>query len=91
MDDIPHETIESAKNVAEKLQQRGHADHAGALRRALAEHPPGAMLLGALRETCQVVLTAIEAVDPVCATLVEELRLEVDKRLTEEHSPAGKG
>jgi hypothetical protein len=27
------------------------------------------------------VLTAIEAIDPVCQTMVEELRLEVDKRL----------
>jgi hypothetical protein len=46
------------------------------------------MLLAALRETCQVALTAIEAIDPVSATLIEELRLEVDKRLSEEHTKA---
>jgi hypothetical protein len=84
MDEIKQDAIK----VAEKLDQRGHATHAGALRSVLAARHPGSMFLAALRETCQVVLTAIEAIDPVCATLVEELRLEVDKRLTEEHSPA---
>ncbi len=39
---------------------------------------PRPVLRSALREACQVVLTAIEAIDPVCATMVEELRLKVD-------------
>ena len=39
---------------------------------------PLSVLRSALGEACQVVLTAIEAIDPVCATMVEELRLEVD-------------
>jgi hypothetical protein len=88
MDDLPHDTIDSAKKVADKLDERGHTAHAGALRAVLARRHPRSMFLAALREACQVVLTAIEAIDPVCATLVEELRLEVDKRLTEEHSSA---
>jgi hypothetical protein len=91
MDEIPHDTIESAHRVADKLDQHGHIGHAGALRAVLAERRPRLMFLGALRQTCQIVLTAIEAVDPVCATLVEELRLEVDKRLTGEHSSAPGG
>jgi hypothetical protein len=41
----------------------------------------GALLLEGLRDVCQVVLTAIEAIDPVSATMVEELRLGVDSRL----------
>jgi hypothetical protein len=88
MEDIPHETIESAHKVADKLDQHGHAGQAGVLRAALAIRHPRSTFLAVLRETCQTVLTAIEAIDPVCATLVEELRLEVDKRLTKEHSPA---
>jgi hypothetical protein len=55
------------------------------LRAALAHNPAGAVLLSALRDVCQVVLTSIEAIDPVCGTLVEDLRLEVDKRLEEGH------
>ena len=84
MDGIKRDTIK----VADKLEQHGHAGHAGALRAVLAASHPRSMFLTTLREGCQVVLTAIEAIDPVCATLVEELRLEVDKRLTAEHSPA---
>jgi hypothetical protein len=30
-------------------------------------------------EACQTILTAIEAIDPVSAGAVDELRLEVDK------------
>ncbi len=87
MDDR-HDTIKAAHDVADKLDERGHARHASALRAAVAEHPPRSILLATLRETCQVVLTAIEAIDPVCAAFVDELRMEVDKRLTEEHSSA---
>jgi len=38
-------------------------------------------LLFALREACETILTAIEAVDPVTQTMIEELRLEVESRL----------
>jgi hypothetical protein len=91
MDDTSRDAIESARYVAEKLDKHGHAAHAGALRAVLAHTHPRSVFLAGLRETCQVVLTAIEAIDPVCATLVEELRLKVDKRLTEEHSSAPGG
>ncbi len=80
MTEVPEQTIKTAHKVAETLDQRGHAEHAGTVRAALeAGHP----LRTALRDACQVVLTAIEAIDPVCATMVEELRLEVDARLVE--------
>lgn len=78
MKDVPDETIETARQVVDQLDQRGHAEHAGRLRAALTHNHSAAVLRSALGEACQVVLTAIEAIDPVCATMVEELRLEVD-------------
>jgi hypothetical protein len=78
MNDVPEKTIKAVEQVADTLDQRGHAEHAGTLRAALARSHSGAILRSALRDACQVVLTAIEAVDPVCATMVEELRLKVD-------------
>ena len=38
-------------------------------------------MLFALRAACETVLTAIQAIDPVTQTMIEELRLEVEKRL----------
>ncbi len=86
MTDVPEKTIHAAREVADTLEQRGHAEHAGRLRAALA-HGPGHALRTALRDACQVVLTAIEAIDPVSATMVEELRLEVDARLVDKRNP----
>ena len=77
------ETVTAVHRVADSLQQRGHAAQAHALRAVLGRSHAGSILLAALRDVCQVVLTAIEAIDPVSATMVEELRLEVDKRLKE--------
>jgi hypothetical protein len=88
MNEIPDNTIKAAQEVADALDQRGHAEHAGTLRAALRHGHSGSILRAALRDACQVVLTAIEAIDPVCATMVEELRLEVDARLVERHGPA---
>jgi hypothetical protein len=86
--DEPHEdAVKSARQVADTLEQRGHAPQAAAMRGVLGSGRAGALLLEALRDVCQTVLTAIEAIDPVCDTLVEELRLEVDKRL-QDHSKA---
>lgn len=85
MTDVPEKTIQAAREVAETLEQRGHATQAGMVRAALDRGHP---LRHALRDVCQVVLTAIEAIDPVCATMVEELRLEVDARLAEKRGTA---
>jgi hypothetical protein len=86
MAEQPDHTIKAARHVADELDRQGHAHHASAFRDALTRTHPFSVLLAALRETCQVALTAIEAIDPVSATLIEELRLEVDKRLSEEHT-----
>jgi hypothetical protein len=71
--------IRKAQQVAKALQQRGHHQAAAYIENALGHS--GAALLHALREACQVALTAIEAIDPVSATMIDELRLEVDKHL----------
>jgi hypothetical protein len=91
MSKIPNDTVNAAQQVADTLQQRGHAAQARAVRAVLGHSHAGSLLLAALRDVCQVVLTAIEAIDPVSATMVEELRLEVDKRLKDGHGsePAG--
>lgn len=73
---------ERAKQLADTLHDRGHAAEARELGRAAAavatvEH---AFLRG-LRDALQSALTAIEAIDPVSAGAIDELRLEVDKHL----------
>ena len=83
------DTVKAAHRVADTLQQRGHVPQAHAVRAVLGRSHAGSILLEALRDVCQVVLTAIEAIDPVSATMVEELRLEVDKRLKEGRSAGG--
>jgi hypothetical protein len=52
----------------------------------VAAHPTGSGLLEALREACQSVLTAVEAVDPSSYAAIEELRLDVDRRLNTGHT-----
>ncbi len=76
---MPDETTDAAKQLAARLQEKGHHEHATRLWAALAEAKADTLL--AVREACQTILTALEAIDPVSATLVDELRMEVDKRL----------
>ena len=54
-------------------------------KRVLATGLGGGLLL-ALREVCQTALTAIEAIDPATETMLEELRLEIDKRLARHYT-----
>ncbi|MBW4022996.1 MAG: hypothetical protein HIU92_07615 [Proteobacteria bacterium] len=77
-----------ARLLAERLRAEGHDTQADHLEATLAGHPEvtadaeaGHGFLHALRDACQTVLTAIEAIDPSSGTAIEELRLEVDKRL----------
>lgn len=85
MNEVPDKTVKTAQNVADALDQRGHGEQAGRLRAALSHSHSGSLLRAALRDACQVVLTAVEAIDPVSATMVEELRLEVDAWLADKH------
>ncbi len=73
---------ERAQKLADPLRERGHAAPAAEVGRAASavaavEH----VFLRGLRGALQSALTAIEAIDPVSAGAIDELRLEVDKRL----------
>jgi hypothetical protein len=76
-----------ARDVIERLRAGGHHTEADHLDSNLTLHAVERGLLFALRETCETVLTAIEAIDPVTQTMVEELRLEVEKRLRMPDAP----
>ena len=78
MTDKPEDPIKAAQAVADRLDERGHGEHAGNLRAAMGHGQASAIVRAALGEACQVILTAIEAIDPVCATMVEDLRLKID-------------
>jgi hypothetical protein len=67
-------------DLIDRLREQGHHVQADLLARSLASETEHGLLF-ALRQACQTVLTAIEAIDPVSQTMIEELRLEVDKRL----------
>lgn len=92
-DDQKHPAIR-AQQLAQQLRDQGHAEEADRIEAAIAYHAPasagedlGHGFLHALRDACQTILTAIEAIDPVSITAIDELRLEVDKRLM----PHGEG
>jgi hypothetical protein len=81
-----------ARQLAERLRAQGHVAAADHLETTLTGEPPalgdsapvdetGHGFLHALRDACQTILTAIEAIDPVSITAIDELRLEVDKYL----------
>ncbi len=77
---MPEELRPKAERIIRELETKG--------RHAEAQHVKGALeasgdrVLFLLREACQTVLTAVESLDPYTNTLVEELRQEVDKRMT---------
>ena len=76
-----HDPAQQTRALAERLREQGHHAEADRLERHLAAQTVERGLLFALRETLETVLTAIEAIDPVTQTMIEELRLEVEKRL----------
>ena len=67
--------------LIERLRERDHRAEAGHLDRQMLLHAVERGLLFALREACETILTAVEAIDPVTQTMIEELRLEVESRL----------
>jgi hypothetical protein len=74
------ETEAKTRALVERLRENGHHAEADDLARQLTTRVERAFLF-ALRETCETLLTAIEAIDPVTQTMIEELRLEVENRL----------
>ncbi len=78
---MPHVPAQQTRDLIKRLRESGHRAEADRLERQLTAHAVERGLLFALRETCETILTAIEAIDPVTQTMIEELRLEVEKRL----------
>ncbi len=78
---MAHDPEFQARAVIERLRAQGHDTQADHLARQLTTRKVERGFLFALREACETVLTAIEAIDPVTQTMIEELRLEVEKRL----------
>ena len=72
---------QQTRGLIERLRGRRHQAEADHLDRQLSLHAVERGLLFALRESCETILTAIEAIDPVTQTMIEELRLEVESRL----------
>jgi len=77
--------VRKGEAVEQRLRDQGHEEHAEHIAGALRGGAVGEALLSGLREACQTVLTALEAIDPVTEGMIEELRLEVDKRLQPRH------
>jgi hypothetical protein len=75
---MANETERRAQALIEQLRARGHHEEAERLASVRGVEKG---FLFALREACETVLTAIEAIDPVMQTMIEELRVEVETRL----------
>lgn len=76
------EPIERARELIERLRAEGHHAAAERIEHATLGQKIGAELLAALGAACQFALTTIEAIDPTTELMAEELRLEIDKRLS---------
>jgi hypothetical protein len=76
-----------AQELINRLREQGHHAAADRLARHLTAHAVERSLLTALREVCETLLTAIEAIDPVTQTMIEKLRLDVEARLRLREDP----
>lgn len=74
------ETAKRTKILIDRLRERRQHGAADRLAQTLARGAESGLLF-ALRETLETLLTGVEAIDPVTQTMMEELRLEVEKRL----------
>ena len=78
---MTEEIRKDAQHAIRQLQSIGRPQEARHLEHALGTQLADAFPL-ALREACQTVLTAIEAIDPNTEMLLEQLRAKVDALLT---------
>lgn len=78
------EIRENAERAIRRLQEIGQPEHARHIERALGSRIADVFPL-TLREACQTVLTAIEAIDPNTEMLLEQLRGKIDRLLTPRH------
>ncbi len=79
---MSNKQIGQAQDLADRLRIEGHHAAADQVEDAIGGSHFGDGLLHALRGACQFLLTAIEALDPKTGMMAEELRLEIDKRLS---------
>ncbi len=79
---MSNKQIDHAQNLADCLRGEGHHAAADKVEGAISGSQFGDGLLHALRDACQFVLTAIEVLDPKTGMMAEQLRLEIDKRLS---------
>lgn len=77
-------------HIIAQLQTQGRSDEAWHLHRALGEKTRDALLF-TLREACETVLTAVEAIDPATETLLEALRADIDLWFSPGHPPVSPG
>jgi hypothetical protein len=77
--------VDRAAALARQLREAGHAEVSQRLDSTVEAHRSSG-LLEALREFCQSVLTAVESIDPASFAAVEELRLDIDRRLNTGHT-----
>ncbi len=82
---MAQDPAQQTSDLVDRLRDRGHRTQAEHLARLLSLHSIERGLLLALREACETILTAIEAIDPATEAMIEELRLEVEKRLRLAH------
>ena len=75
------DTSRQSSDLIARLREQGHHAEAEHLARHLPLQTAERGMLFALREACETILTAIEAIDPVTQTMIEELRLAVEKHL----------
>jgi hypothetical protein len=78
---MAEETARQSSELVARLRERGHHAEADHLARHLPLETAERGVLFALREVVETILTAIEAIDPVTQTMIEELRLQVEKHL----------
>ena len=78
---MANDAAQQGSDLVERLRDLGHHTEADHLERHLPLQTAERGVLFALREVCETILTAIEAIDPVTQTMIEELRLEVEKHL----------
>jgi hypothetical protein len=78
---MAHDPKRQTRDLIRRLREVGQHAQADRLELHFAAQAVEGGLLFALREACETILTAIEAIDPVTQTIIEELRLEVEKRL----------
>jgi hypothetical protein len=84
---MANEAEQHCNDLIERLRDLGHHPEADHLERHLPLQTAERGALFALREVCETILTAIEAIDPVTQTMIEELRLGVEKHLRLHEEP----